>query len=179
MYQYLNEEHSAYDPQYSGVEYNNERPSDREDFYEKSGSSTDKFGYQGERYPHGDYGDMYEQGPSAADKLGMYPDDPGEKLWEKDDSFEIIDESAIENFEPIARDEKGWKQYHPFIVLFLIIVLYVAFELWATASQKFIFQYVHNGSKVGWQKMTQYAGAVTLFFIAVTWILEVPLWIFE
>lgn len=152
-------------------------------FYDKSGSSWDNFGHQGDSYPYGLMGGPYDVGDSAADALGMYPLDsqspPLRENYEgKDDSFEVLDK--IENFEPITSNTaNGWKQYHPFLVLGLIVILYITFDMWAVTAQKFIVQYVHSGNKVPWKKMGTYAAGMTAFFLLLTWIMEIPVWIFE
>jgi len=151
-------------------------------FYGQGGSSTDKFGHQGDRYPHGIYGNLYEQGNSAADKLGMYPLDSQERLWENDDSFEVIEDiKNIEGFTPMTSGnaEADYKKYHPIIILSMIVLLYVTFDLWSMAAQKFIIQYVHGGLKIGWKDMVKYAGGLTVLFLSLAWVMEIPIWIFE
>lgn len=145
-------------------------------FYGTGASMTDKFGYQGERYPHGEYGNIYDEGHSGASNMGVYPPVPEPTQTTKiDDKFELINEPMPDSTIATQKSTK----LKPLIILLLFAILYVTFDLWSVAIQKFIFQYVHVNKRVGWDDMTKYAILLSAVFLSIAWYMDIPVTIFE
>ena len=55
----------------------------------------------------------------------------------------------------------------------------MTFHFWANASDSMISQLLHKGKVVTWQRSLLYAIAMTIIFIVIVWLLEIPLVTFE
>lgn len=166
-------------------------------FYGRGNTSSDIYAGQGERYNNGVYGSLYKSGHTASEALGMYPPGPDQQYWNAS-----TQETKIENFSSNNLSSQGIEliesndapinetgvsskttplkyRMSTWLIFILFLVAFVAFAFWASTSQEFVRQYLHQGKRVKWQALLIYSVIITALFIIIAWLTGVPLTLFE
>lgn len=67
----------------------------------------------------------------------------------------------------------------PIILFILFLMAFIAFSFWSEAAHRYISAQFHGGNQPSWQRTLMYAIGITLLFIFILYLLNVPLTTFE
>lgn len=211
-------------PQYAGLEYDWEVPDNlivaspggtstthhhpTKGFYGRgSGTSSDIYAGQGDRYIDGVYGNLYRSGHQASQTLGVFPPAPTsmayrtsgtKQYWQTHtppppqstdreivDTFEFIKQSdggreGYDNTAPLANLKKTYKvNFNPLAIFLVFLAVYITFEFWGTAGKLFLQEKVHKGQPFTWWSALIYAIVLSGILLAILHVFNISFVHFE
>lgn len=68
---------------------------------------------------------------------------------------------------------------NPLLMLFLFLAVFVVFDFWSATASLYIKQAYHNNNEPSWKSSLMYAVIITVVFVVLLWITDIPLVEFE
>lgn len=191
-------------PSYFGIEYDYEVPDDSvvaspggvsstqhhytKGFYGLGSSEGDLYAGEGNIYESGEYGNIYSKGQTAAVRNKQYPpqypqnrgppvsnDRPELK---EGVNFDVKMIPPADSKETSVEHRKRLKlAVSPLIVGAVLIISYVALGAWTEAGKGFLAEKI--GRPMTWKLYLGMAMALTILILAISYMLDVPLFSFE
>ena len=171
-------------------------------FYGRGNTSSDIFAGTGQGYLAGGFGNLYETGHNAIYKEQMFSDPPDYQHWQHqepqqqdlqysempktenyesghDSSFELIESDNYSKNPSVEGFSNGTNigvksKMSPWLLLLLILFIFIVIFLWSKTGDRFIVQYLNNGRKPSWQKMTVYSLVATVVLILILYLVGFP-----